>query len=512
MKNIGKRIGILTGFLYLIQFVNSQTSETTQANDICSICYCDSGLKPFLINCQEQRQKILFTENDWRKTLEKYETNITLDVRFDDNQFEEIPKFPNLPIVSLSFRNNKINRIEDSAFENLEQLASLDLSQNLLSAKDLPEAVFYGHFNASSYYSPLPIQHLNLSSNNLLSIEKDLLDHFPVLTSLDLSHNPLKILGSTGIAIAELKSLEYLSLRDTKLSKIPDAMLHELSNLKSLDLSDNQFTTVPKELSNTHGLITLSLDGNKFEYFDQDSFVGLKTLKELYISDMRTLKLIERDTFGPLKKLEKLYCSYNKNLDRIHNAAFEGITNSSDAGDWPLMELYLNDNALTHVSDGLVPWKVVRYIDVQNNPFKCDCELEWMATELMPELIRTNPELTTNIRCNCPPEMKGDSIVELGMEPESFAKCSSSRRYLRGRGYGVENKYKYHQAAATTVLVIGIILIVIGLSIFGVLIVKRRAIAAALINHQQIRYQRAEEDDDEQDIYKSAASSKFDSI
>jgi len=126
--------------------------------------------------------------------------------------------------------------------------------------------------------------------------------------------------------------------------------------------------------------------------------------------------------------------------------------------------------------------------------------------------------------------------VELGLEPETFSKCKPGGGYgLNGQKYisdeEAEAAYGVHQAAAVTVLVIGfvnfsyllsinfktttniflsfsVILVVIGLSILGVLVVKRRAIASALIAHQEIRYQRAGDDDFEQHqvSYKSPSS------
>jgi len=52
-------------------------------------------------------------------------------------------------------------------------------------------------------------------------------------------------------------------------------------------------------------------------------------------------------------------------------------------------------------------------------------------------------------------------------------------------------------------------LLVIALSILGVIVVKRRAIASALIAHQQIRYQRADDDEFEHEAYKSPSSSVY---
>jgi len=106
-----------------------------------------------------------------------------------------------------------------------------------------------------------------------------LFDHFPFLTSLDLSQNPIRVLGgSTSLAIASLHSLEYLNLAYTGISDIPAGMIHSLIDLVSLDLTGNQFTTIPPELKNAHNLTVLILDDNRFESFDADSF----TVRKIY--------------------------------------------------------------------------------------------------------------------------------------------------------------------------------------------------------------------------------------
>lgn len=107
----------------------------------------------------------------------------------------------------------------------------------------------------------------------LYRLETDLFDHFPYLTSLDLSGNPLRVLGgSTGIAIADLKTLEYLNLANTGISEISPGLMHALKSLVSLDLSGNQFSKIPEDLRMSHNLTVLILDNNKFESFDAFSF------------------------------------------------------------------------------------------------------------------------------------------------------------------------------------------------------------------------------------------------
>ena len=131
--------------------------------------------------------------------------------------------------------------------------------------------------------------------------------------------------------------MKVLDLANTQLKNIPEGMLHDLIDLESLNLASNHFVKVPEEISNSHNLTVLILDSNKFETLDHTSFMGLESLKELRISYMPTLKMIETGTFGTLKNLQALYCHHNRKLRRLSDGAFMGITN--DPQHWPVSQV-----------------------------------------------------------------------------------------------------------------------------------------------------------------------------
>jgi len=468
-------------------------STVVQSVNICDQCLCDD-LQPYLIDCSQKGLTHHFAEDDWTETLtlKNISSETGLDVRFDNNKIKRVKRFPELNIESLSFMKNSIDTVENSAFADLKTLKTLDLSHNQLDANGLPELALYGIFNSSEYYYPLPVMYLSLSHNNLHSIDKDLFDHLPYLQTLDLSYNPLTVLGSTSQAISSLRNLQVLDLANTQLKNIPEGMLHDLKHLQSLSLANNHFTSVPHEISNSHNLTVLDLDGNKFETLDHTSFMGLDNLTELHISHMATLKVIESRTFGSLKKLRVLQCHHNRKLRRLSDGAFMGIT--EDPQHWPVQELYLNDNGLTVIDKALASWTYVEIIDMQGNPFNCNCDIQWMAEDLVTQIEQTTPALLTNIRCATPESMRDRLISTLSYEHEEFIPCMTGSKNLNG-DYVIPS-YRY-QATGIIILSIGVILIVIGLSIITVIVVKRRAIAHALMAHQQIRYERADTDEEE---------------
>ena len=153
-------------FLFFALILTFLTLHAVEGVNICTDtgCFCDD-IKPYLISCKELNLNTLFTPDDWLETIEKQNiSDFDLDVRFDSNSLKNITSFPNIRIVNLSFQNNRLNSIEKYAFRELNYLRSLDLSRNEFTAKDLPEYVFLGYYNETSF-DPLPLLSLNLSNN-----------------------------------------------------------------------------------------------------------------------------------------------------------------------------------------------------------------------------------------------------------------------------------------------------------------------------------------------------------
>jgi len=91
---------------------------------------------------------------------------------------------------------------------------------------------------------------LDLSGNQLKSIDSDIGKLDKTLGSLDLSGNQLT---SIPIELGQMKVMSYLDLSDNKLKKIPSE-LGQLTQLSGLKLSGNQLKTLPSELKLLTGL------------------------------------------------------------------------------------------------------------------------------------------------------------------------------------------------------------------------------------------------------------------
>jgi len=183
-----------------------------------------------------------------------------------------------------------------------------------------------------------------------------------------------------------------------------------------------------------------------------------------------------------------------------------GIT--EDPQHWPVREMYLNNNGIHVLHKAMAAWEYVDKLNIQNNPFRCDCNIQWMVEILIPEIQSAKKEYVLDVTCREPEKMRGTSLVMLSVEHEEFLKCPLGD----GLSLGLNEEdlrlptYQF-QAVGVVILAIGVVLIVIGLSILTVLVVKRRAIAHALMVHHQIRYERAEQD--EEDLHPYGNNRKF---
>ncbi|CAG0880137.1 unnamed protein product [Cyprideis torosa] len=367
------------------------------------------SLDEFMIDCSDRNIQRLFTEITWDDTDE-------LELLFNNNEITTVPTLPEMPVVSLSLNHNKIVNVSDEAFKNLK-LSHLDLSHNRLTRDSLSKQSFANRLSFSDY-EQLHLQRLDLSWNLIHSFDKDVFDHLEELEELIMAHNPMpEVDVSTAIALTTIRDLKVLDFSGTEMVEFPESILHSVNRLEKLYLRDNLFTKVPTQLSSTHTLLELYLDNNPIERLEYDSFQDLESLKLLSISGMPLLKNIGTRAFAQLDDLETLICSFNPSLSSIHPFAFRN-KDGDRLGN--LKKVDLNNNRLETVSATLLDWTQLDSVNLQENPWRCDCNLRWMVTILGPYLEKNAPQLTMSITCALPKEFHAQNALMLA--PNDF-KC-----------------------------------------------------------------------------------------
>ncbi|KAK6645203.1 hypothetical protein RUM43_001479 [Polyplax serrata] len=381
-------------------------AENAQWDSVCGLCTCVNEE----INCRGLKLNQTFRS----EVMSKLSNSSYKEAYFDNNYIGHLTPLPRLPFVKLSYRNNRIVKIDDRTFRALTSLEELDLSSNELTSINLSPSVFEGPFDVG-FYEPLQLKILDLSGNELHTLHQDLFEHLPHLEQLYLKGNPFKILDKpTVIAISSLPNLKVLDLSFTMIKNLPPGFLHTPKKLQELVLMGNLFKEVPSDvLEESHDLKILNLNDNPIKVLSRERpFPEMPSLTQLHISYMPNLTRIEEGSLSGLTNLVYLYCRMNDQLVYISPKLF---SRNDTEERWPnLVKLDISDNALKYIDHNLLMpvWTTLKHINILGNPLVCDCENQWIVTELVP-LLRNISNPNNGLECAEPAAMRGQRFDAL---------------------------------------------------------------------------------------------------
>lgn len=254
-----------------------------------------------------------------------------------NNKIDDLPRnaFMNLDLVILRLSHNLLTAIPFQVFAPMQYLRVLDLSHNgIVTVLD--------HFFKFNRH----IEELLLNNNNITKLTSNALADLTQLTRLDLSTNSLESVAK-GLFDA-LNNLEYLNLANNPISNVPSSTFRGLTNLRWINLSNNKL----KQL--TFGLFhfspdvrSLTLDGTEIEVLHNTEFLGLPLLEELKIRNNKRLVEIE-----PYLLADTLLI---KHLD-------------------------ISGNSLTFLPLALANLTQLQSLNIEGNPWACDCRMYWFAS------------------------------------------------------------------------------------------------------------------------------------
>lgn len=331
-------------------------------------------------------------------------------------------------IVRLDFSKNDIEYVEDGAFEMFQALRELVLSRNRIA-----------NLTLGAFRNLRQLETLDLSYNNIAYVDMDVLYPCSSLRRLSFRFNPLPLTALADLLTSASTNLEDLDLHGLNLDEIPDDLFRTVPYVEKLIVSGNRLETVPGEaLSQMRRLTSLDLSDNFIRVIRDIDFQGLESLEELQLNRIRNLERIENGAFVTLRNLRIFSCSFNAGLRTIQSGAFpepetesqEMTTYDNDdaplpdmdgrdsrkSSPWHLEEVHLRQNALTTLPRSLLPWTAIRYVDLSENPWTCDCRMQWMK-QISWDLNRIPP-----IRCEMPRSLRRRLITEI---VESDFRCES---------------------------------------------------------------------------------------
>ncbi|XP_037087140.1 platelet glycoprotein V-like [Pollicipes pollicipes] len=287
-------------------------------------------------------------------------------VSFERNQLTVVKEgqFQQNPSVKTArLSKNRIEVLAPRAFSGLPALETLLLDKNLLREID-----------PSALQGLKHLVRLDLGFNKLSTLDPELFAG-TAIRELSLHYNPLVTLDA-GLFIF-LPHLQVLDLDSTDLSALPAGLLAVNQRLVTLLLPHNHLTAVPAEtLSEATSLRTLDMSGNKLESVPSAGLAVVPSLRRLILSSMSSLRRLEANAFSGLDELEELLCQFN-GLTEVDESAFKDTLSGEYLA--RLVRVDLKENSLTRISRDLLPWERMDYVDLERNPWTCDCEMDWVA-------------------------------------------------------------------------------------------------------------------------------------
>ncbi|XP_052103962.1 protein artichoke-like [Mytilus californianus] len=306
---------------------------------------------------------------------------LNIDRNNGAGEIKVVPLFKGNNMFSLkrlSLCSNKIALFEHTAFQGIEQLEILDLSENLL--RTVPLSVTSILFN---------LTHLNLSSNKIQYLSERTFTNLTKLQYLNLQRN--KINSFPRYAFLGLgNSLQTLDLSSNKLigGYFWVIGLMDLHSLLNLNISYNFIKHIQNDSFDTTAYLqVLDISGNPLIFTDT-MFSGIEaSLKKLFVKSvgMEHVPLIPLQTISELddldlsnNRLESLHSMFltgvkakhiylqNMNISEISKLAFTGIKGP--------ISIFLDDNNISSLR--FLEESVSCFfseISLRNNPIICDC-------------------------------------------------------------------------------------------------------------------------------------------
>ncbi|XP_039276007.1 toll-like receptor 8 [Nilaparvata lugens] len=303
------------------------------------------------------------------------------------NKISEFPSsaFKSIAFLThLNFSRNALKTLSPSALVEQKLLINVDLSHNQL--KDLkPDA-----FGEDNVISDLSLQHNLLSNVSFIS-------KLQRLSSIDLSFNSL-----VEFRLNDNSSVRYLHIGNNSLTSI-ESIIKRLPIVEKIDASWNQINKLPK--SSGFSLKELVIDDSAIIAL-QPRPPGIGSLQFLSLSNLKHLVRLPPNSFDGLFNTSNGTC----NSLKITNSGLKTIEMSA-LNNLNLCELDLSGNQLTTLPEHAVDWDRMRKINLQKNPWHCNCEMQKLLNRVVTILYHTEQEMLEELRCASPIYLAGTRLV-----------------------------------------------------------------------------------------------------
>lgn len=327
-------------------------------------------------------------------------TNLTRVPRFI------LPKFPKLRQIRMM--NTGITSLRADSFVHGYNLVQLDLRRNHIAM--VPANVFNG-LNR--------LETVNLAYNKITRVEPDAFNHVLALETVILSNNLLRIIESGAFTEAgnltelylesnnilniesdalKIPHLEIISLKDNRLTSLPEGVFDHAMRLEKVDLSNNEMVYIGDLFNDKQNLYSLSLSDNP-ELKDGDLFRLIKQIPNLsYLHLANTGFQLPKppNTQHNMKDKPNYSLTYldlsSNNLDSpdifLHLTQFKS-----------LKTIVLTNNNFTHLDHIALLKGLFPRLDSIKFKYNSNVDMDWLR-QAVPILQKQNIKLATELQLN----------------------------------------------------------------------------------------------------------------
>lgn len=277
-----------------------------------------------------------------KKTIVKYKLLINCDKQYSAHETEPRLTQKEIDILKIDHSND------------------FKLTNEFIKCKHFHKWLFNNITDNQLVQVPLDLNsltHLDLSNNELASLETNLFKDLVYLETVWLCNNKIEKIHSD--FFNDLIHLKHLSLSNNRMEIVNAHLFKSLTNLTHLFLANNKINSIDREaFKSLRNLTRISLLKNCLTSIEDDIFTGLSCLKEINLSENQ-LTHLNSNQFRGLSKMIKINLSHN-NLIHLDSDLFSGLVN--------LEAVYLSDNQLVNVSPSLFyGLEKISYISLHNN-------------------------------------------------------------------------------------------------------------------------------------------------
>lgn len=190
----------------------------------------------------------------------------------------------------------------------------------------------------------------------------------------------------------------------------------------------------------------MSIDYKWYTNYSPDSvFPPMESLHSLSLSYIMPMQSIGSGALSQLANLTSFNCSNNPRLVEIHRQAFsrsaplsiddEHASNAKTAERWPpIAELRIHNNNLHRLDAHLLArWDNLITLEVHTNPWRCDCDNQWLLDVVVPLLVNRSGFNSHHMLCEEPAELIGQELAVLNQHGTKL-RCIDDHRQTAGSG------------------------------------------------------------------------------